>query len=120
MTTKIEIVASPTIDDKKASFKYELRIIQNDNKVMIPVKMCSTPEDTLYKLMQYLDLDNTQIEMSVAADRIQCVPSVIYPQNSDKKLAIDPWHNPAVWYNISDNISTNNGVSEEFYTIKVE
>lgn len=95
---------------------YELRIIQNDNKVMIPVKMCSTPEDTLYKLMQYLDLDNTQIEMSVAADRIQYVPSDIYPQNSDKKLAIDPWHNPAVWY----NISTNNGVSEEFYTIKVE
>ena len=115
MTTKIEIVASPTIDDKKARFKYELRIIQNDNKVMIPVKMCSTPEDMLYKLMQYLDLDNTQIEMSVAADRIQYVPSVIYPQ-----IAIDPWHNPAVRYNISDNISTNNGVSEEFYTIKVE
>lgn len=97
---------------------YELRIIQNDNKVMIPVKMCSTPEDTLYKLMQYLDLDNTQIEMSVAADRIQYVPSDIDYLN--KKQVVDPWKNPTVWYNTSTSYTVDNGVSKEFCDTKKE
>lgn len=114
MSTTIEVVTIPVIKDCVADFKYELRITQGGNKVKIPLKACSTPEDVIYKLAEYLDFENIDIETSVAADRIQYVPV--------DKIPWTPFKDPYITYtdnktNVSSNISneiksTMNSVDE--------
>lgn len=101
MSTTIEVVTIPVIKDNGTNFKYELRITQGGNKVKIPLKMCSTPEDVIYKLAEYLDFKNIDIETSIATDKIQYVPV-------DKIPWIDPLKNPHITYTDNKTIVSSN------------
>lgn len=72
----IDIVCIPDIDKEKhkVKTKYELRILNNDVTIRIPIVSGMPPEDILSRLIEILDLTNAEISVDASIKDTITIP----------------------------------------------